>query len=353
MGKSTTVNWQARGCWLRWLLAVLGGLLLIGVWLTAGFFTHLTQVTPPQGAEFHWPYYLYVSDGATRRGESGETVHILVLPNNTLTTDDDFRVHERRTLSTVLLGRVAFGDLKAIILVPIFPRPEQNWRVYTHALDRDVLETDDPELRRLDLQLEAMIDHAADQLSQRGWRVDRQVVMWGFSASGMFTNRFAVLHPERVRAAVVQSPGGWPIAPVETWEGACLRYPIGVCDVHSLVGRDFDLGSYTQVPHLFLLGDRDNNDAVPYSDSYGDEDEALIMRLFGRTPVERWPLAERIYDSVGANAEFRLCPGVGHRPAALRDAAAFLHEAVQTSSDHEDRAEGDRYGRHPTVALRG
>jgi pimeloyl-ACP methyl ester carboxylesterase len=336
------VNWRSKGCWLRWLLAVLGCVLLIGVGVTIGFFTRLTQVTPsqgvltPEGTEFHWPYYLYVSDGATRRGESAETVHILVLPNNTMTTDDDLSVHERFALATVLLGRVAFGDLETAILVPVFPRPEYNWRIYTHALDRDVLETDGPELGRLDLQLEAMIDDAADRLSQKGWRVDRQVVMWGFSASGMFANRFAVLHPERVRAAVVQSPGGWPIAPVETWAGECLRYPIGVCDLRALVGRDFDLKSYTQVPHLFLLGDRDDNDSVPYDDGYEDEDEVLILNLFGPTPVERWPVAEQIYESVGANAEFRLCPGVGHRPAALGDAAAFLREALQTDSVRGD-----------------
>jgi pimeloyl-ACP methyl ester carboxylesterase len=332
------VNWRSKGCRLRWLLAVLGGVLLVGVGVAVGFFTHLTQVTPSQSAEFRWPYYLYVSNGATRRGESAETVHILVLPNNTTTTDDDFSVHERFALATVLLGRVAFGDLEAAILVPVFPRPECNWRIYTHALDRDVLETDDPELGRLDLQLEAMIDDAANRLSQKGWRVDRQVVMWGFSASGMFTNRFAALHPERVRAAVVQSPGGWPIAPVKTWAGECLRYPIGVCDLRALVGRDFDLTSYAQVPHLFLLGDRDDNDSVPYDDGYEDEDEdeVLILSLFGPTPVERWPVAEQIYESVGADAEFRLCPGVGHWPVALGDAAAFLREVLQTISVRGD-----------------
>ena len=112
-----------------------------------------------------------------------------------------------------------FKDLDVVILVPVFPRPEENWRIYTHALDRDVLETDIPELRRLDLQLEAMIDDATNRLSRQSWRVNPKVLMWGFSASGMFVNRFTLLHPDRVLAVVVGSPGGWPIAPVKRWLG--------------------------------------------------------------------------------------------------------------------------------------
>jgi predicted esterase len=34
--------------------------------------------------------------------------------------------------------------------------------------------------------------------------------------------------------------------------------------------------------------------------------------LFGGTPVARWDDAEAIYASVGADADFRTYPGVGH-----------------------------------------
>jgi hypothetical protein len=75
------------------------------------------------------------------------------------------------------------------ILVPAFPRPAGQSDIYTQALDRDSLQTDIPELSRLDLQLEGMIDDATARLSERGWKVDRKILMWGFSASGMFVNR--------------------------------------------------------------------------------------------------------------------------------------------------------------------
>ena len=103
-----------------------------------------------------------------------------------------------------------------------------------------------------------------------------------------------------------------------------MRYPIGVCDVEELTGDPFDVESFRQVPLFFFVGDQDTNDSVPYSDGYEDADEALIFELFGETPVERWPIAERIYESVNADAEFHLYPGVGHRPMAFGDTVEFF-----------------------------
>jgi hypothetical protein len=70
---------------------------------------------------------------------------------------------------------------------------------------------------------------------------------------------------------------------------------------------------------------------VPYDDSYEDEDEALIFALFGQTPVERWPVAEKIYRSVDAQAEFWLYPGIGHRPAGFAETIEFFDRALQVN----------------------
>ena len=86
------------------------------------------------------------------------------------------------------------------VLVPVFPRPASQWRIYTHALDRDALEITSGPLRRIDLQLAAMIGHAQEVLTDNGALVKDRVLMYGFSASGNFTNRFAALHPTMVRA---------------------------------------------------------------------------------------------------------------------------------------------------------
>ena len=114
--------------------------------------------------------------------------------------------------------------------MPVFPRPATDWKIYTHALDRDAMLTDKKEYARFDLQLVAMIDDARARLKKDKLKFDKSVLMTGFSASGMFANRFVFLHPDRVKAAAIGSPGGWAIAPVANYKEKTLRYPIGTGD---------------------------------------------------------------------------------------------------------------------------
>lgn len=253
-------------------------------------------------------------------------VSILVLPNNTGHPDDDIAVHERAAEQVNLAGHVAFAGMDVAILVPAFPRLRRQDRVYTHALDRDSLVTDVAGLERVDLQLLAMIGDARRRLEAAGWTVAPKVLMAGFSASGMFVNRFALLHPEVVKAAVIGSPGGWPTAPVGEWEGERLTYPAGIADVADLVGKPVALDAVRKVPMLFFIGDRDDNDSVPYSDSYDDRERELVLDLFGATPVSRWAKAEDLYRAAGLKSEFRLVPGVAHAITfgELIDVRAFL-----------------------------
>lgn len=306
------------------LLALLALLTLALAALAINFFARLTKVTPTPDAAFHWPYYLYTP------ARVSEPAHLLVLPNNSGGVDDDPRHHDRLALFTTFLGHLIFSDLRTPILVPAFPRPESDWRVYTHALDRDCLTTTLPELRRLDLQLDAMIEDASTRLAQKGRTVDRKVLLMGFSASGMFANRFTVLHPDRVLAAAIGSPGGWPIAPLDEWQGQTLRYPVGVADLASLTGAPFDLETFRSVPLFFFIGDQDENDSVPYHDSYDDEDRSLVFHLFGPTPVSRWGIAEELYAAAGAQADFRLYPNLGHSPSlqTIRDVHSFFNQAL-------------------------
>lgn len=263
------------------------------------------KVLPGDSArDFAWPYYLWVPDDLT----SGTT--LLVEPNNTGTTSDWQGRHDASAVD-LLRWRSSFAsDLGTPLLVPTFPRPRSRWWIYTHALDRDSLLTRAPGLERVDLQLIEMIDDARDRLLAEGVYVERRVLMMGFSASGQFTNRFAILHPDRIRAAAAGSPGGWPLAPVAAWAGEVLPYNVGVADVELLTGPPVYAGC--SAPMLLYMGDADTNDSVPFGDSYDPGQAEQVERLFGDTPVERWPHAERIYREAGCNATFRLYPGVPH-----------------------------------------
>ena len=214
-------NQKRKGCLKRILLLCAFFILCLALYAGA-FSLRLTRAAPAADAAFRWPYYLFTPLGVDDNRISKKPIHLLVLPNNTGTTSDDPSDHDRAALAGKSIFQLFFGDMDVAILTPTFPRPETGWEAYTQALDRDTLATDLPGLQRIDLQLEAMIDDAAERLTRQGWTVDRKVLMFGFSASGMFVNRFTVLHPDRVLAAAVGSPGGWPIAPVSEWQG---RYP--------------------------------------------------------------------------------------------------------------------------------
>ncbi|WMJ76966.1 MULTISPECIES: hypothetical protein [unclassified Sedimentibacter] len=274
----------------------------------------LTKINPDSDSSFKWPYYLYINNNVKRQALSGEKVNILVLPNNSMGVTDDFKKDDFMAKFTAIFGKTVFGDLNTIILVPIFPRPMEHNLIYTHALDRDVFTTDVSELYRLDLQLLAMIDDVTEIYKKDGWNIESKVLMWGFSASAMYVNRFSIIHPDRVQAVSIGSPGGWPIAPSKTWEGKILRYPVGIADLDILTGDSINLEGYKRIPQLFFLGDEDTNDSVPYDESFDQADQELVNGLFGDTPVARWGIAESIYESIDANVQFRLYKKVGHRP---------------------------------------
>jgi hypothetical protein len=74
-----------------------------------------------------------------RRPSSYAERTILVVPNNTGKCDDDPAVRDRAARQTVDRSR-PWADRHGVALhVPAFPRPRTDWRIYTHALDRDAL----------------------------------------------------------------------------------------------------------------------------------------------------------------------------------------------------------------------
>ena len=215
---------------------------------------------------------------------------------------------------TKLAGPIAQGQKLGAGEGPVVASGEEN--LYLHALSRAAFATTVSAWKRVDLQLLAMIRDARTRLKAQGIDGDGRVMLTGFSASGSFVNRFAMLHPEEVLAVASGSPGGWALAPVAAVEGESLPYPVGIADVGALTGRAPDLSALRKIRWLFFLGDHDENDAVPYRDSFSESDEELIFRRFGTKPVARWKAAERLYAERGLRARFALYPGAAHEVTA-------------------------------------
>lgn len=148
------------------------------------------EAAPAKG--FTYPYYLYVPPELRQASARRERQTILILPNNTGAVDDSFEVHEADVKKRMELGRDVAVALRVAVLMPVFPRPKTDWRIYTHALDRDSMTTGKKEYRRFDLQLIAMINDARARLGKHKLKFDRKVLLNGFSATGMFANRFTL-----------------------------------------------------------------------------------------------------------------------------------------------------------------
>ena len=312
---------------LKVVLAVVAIVGMAGAAWIGPYAMRVRHVAADPAAGFASDYYLYVPS-SPRRGAAGEAT-LLVQPNNSGQTSNDMAVHQRDAWWTGFERRAIADELGVALLVPAFPRTASDWRVYTHALDRDTLTTRKAPLARLDLQLIAMIDHARATLAAEGVPVEPRVLVQGFSASAMFANRFTALHPDRVRAVTVGSPGGWPIAPVAAIGGEALPYPAGVDDVQALTGHAFDAAAFARVPQLHYLGATDDNDSLDFGDGWDAPAAAQVDRLFGATPVARWEHARRLYEGAGVDARFELVDGVGHDRKALQArSTAFFAEVL-------------------------
>ena len=307
----------------KWMGIVLLIFIIFLSMISINFFAHLKKYEA-DNTSFYASYYVYESSKVKKKLNEGQVVDLLILPNNSGGTSDNIKRHEGMALLQMFIGHLAFKDVQAVIMVPTFTRPAADSLVYTHALDRDTMTTDNDILFRPDLQLNAMIV----DLKSRGYTLEDKILLWGHSASGMFVNRYTVLHLEKVKKVAIMAPGGWPIAPIETYREDALRYPIGVSDLKILVGYAFDMETYSKVPHLLMLGSDDTNDSVPYSDSYDDEDRIIINGHFGETPIERWQISEEIYESVLENVIFKTYEGT-HAPTlqSLRECVEFLKKA--------------------------
>jgi len=287
--------------------------------------------TPDKG--FHFPYLLFIPTSAAAKPYD----YLLVEPNNTGKPSDDPEVHHNAAVALARdssVGNYVAKKLGLPLLVPIFPRPSSNDRVYTHSFDRDTILVAEGPLRRLDLQLLAMIADARPRLATMGHPVNSKVLMNGFSASGLFANRFTFLHPQEVMAAAYGGLNCFIMLPVAELKTQALNFPLGLADFEKLTGHPFDRASYQTIPQLAYMGADDTNDAVRYNDAYSEEERSLIFALLGEKMPERWQAVQAVYQGEQLPVEFKTYPGIGHGTDGKinTEVAEFFRGAIEKAT---------------------
>lgn len=260
----------------------------------------LVKVPPNSAKGFNFAYYLYVPVELPKESQSV----LYVEPNNTGTQNDDLEVHDkaaRKFIESSYSHRIA-KRLKSPMLVPVFPRLSSRWQEYTHYLNRRTIKISEGSLRRIDLQLMAMIEDARYHLSKSGITIGPKVFMNGFSSSAGFTLRFTALHPELIQANSAGGVNALPILPLKKWKGRTLRYPIGVGDFKELIGEEFNSKIFLRVPQKIYMGALDTNDTVSFRDSWDADEAEFIQQNFGeKMQPDRWEKILQIYKTTGAN----------------------------------------------------
>ncbi len=268
---------------------------------------------PDSDGKFDYPYYLFIPEDVPQN----EKVYVVVEPNNSGFVDDDLQKHiekaQRTAYNDYYLGSYVAQNIKSPLLVPVFPRGKTDWKIYTHALDRDVMLQKNNSLERIDKQLLGMFEDARLRLENKSILTRDAFLLTGFSASASFANRFTLLHPDKVFAVAAGGLNGLLMLPRDSLNNEALKYPVGTSDIKDISGRAFQKEMFRSTPQFYFMGQLDENDAIPYDDAFGQSEREQIFRLLGtRMQPERWNNCMQIYDDLNINAIFRTYEDVGH-----------------------------------------
>ncbi len=273
----------------------------------------LIRVESNAAEGFNFPYFIFIPSSAFFENETT----LLIEPNNTGFPNDTLQIHEddaRNVASNKFYtGNYVSGKLGTPLLVPVFPRPLSDWKTYTHAFNRTAAIAKG-DIKRLDLQLIAMINDAKEKLKTFGIKVDEKVFLTGFSASGTFVNRFALIHPEIIKGYAIGGINGILMLPTDHIKNERLLYPIGTFDFKTLFHKEFQANDFIKIPQFIYMGEIDDNDAAQFDDSYNDSERKIIYKLLGKEMMpKRWNNCQKIYQTYNVNATFKTYTGIGHK----------------------------------------
>jgi hypothetical protein len=279
---------------------------------------------------FSYGYFYYIPRNIKNN------IYLLVEPNNGRAHTNDSMIYYDYARN-IINGKKTWADeLGVVVLVPVFPRPELSGGPYTYDFNRDTLKTNIGDLARIDLQLIKMIDDFKDLCLSNSISIKPKFLFFGYSASGAFANRFTALHPDLVQAVASGGLCYRPILPATIWNGETLIYPVGIADIGTIAGIQFNLEIYKTVPQFIFEGAEDTNDDLfpeGITDSERKRERDIVIKVQGLDMQSRWEPSIAIYKAQGLNVvTFIKYPGVGHTywtDEIVADIISFLKSNIK------------------------
>ena len=206
----------------------------------------------------------------------------LVVESNNLESDNLQEIIEQGIQTGIRLAQLT-RDLPCPIVVPLIPSDKDY--PYLQQLSRECFNlSHDDKNYRIDEQVVKIIDQAKSILKKEiGLAMKDKIFLNGYSSSGVFAQRFALLHPEMVETACIGGASGSIPIPTEK-----LEYPIGIAYYETLTGKKFNLESYSKIKFRYYVGEFETqNKSNSRFDDFGKPAPMHDMSYFDRSvPIE-------------------------------------------------------------------
>lgn len=173
----------------------------------------------------------------------------LIVEANNMESENFAHVLKQGIYTGIRLANLT-KELPPVIVIPLIPSFKN--APYFQQLSKECFELSEQDIYyRIDKQIEKMIKKARKiATEEKDTEFDEKIFLNGYSTSGVFAQKFALLHPELVEVACIGGASG--SIPVLNTE---IGYPIGIKDYEKLTGKEFNLEEYKKIKFRYYVGE--------------------------------------------------------------------------------------------------
>lgn len=202
----------------------------------------------------------------------------LVLESNNLESNKMTEILENGSQTGIKLAQIT-KDKPTPIVIPLIPS-EKN-APYFQQLSKECFELPENNKNyRMDNQVVGVIEQAREIIKNE-CKIDLKdkIFLNGYSSSGVFAQRFALLHPELIEKACIGGASGSIPIPVKD-----LEYPLGIKNYKELFGKEFDYKDYAKIDFKYFVGELELQDKTKSRvDEFGNPAPVHDMSYFDRS----------------------------------------------------------------------
>lgn len=143
-----------------------------------------------------------------------------------------------------------FKNTNSIVVVPLIKSKKNE--PYYQQLSKECFELpSNHSMYRLDMQIVDIINKVKNRIFELyGITVNDKIFLNGYSSSGVFAQRFSLLHPDIIDTVCIGGASG--SIPVIS---DILDYPLGIKDFYKLTGKNFDFDNYKKIKFRYYVGE--------------------------------------------------------------------------------------------------